>query len=220
MDHGFLEAVKAGDVGRVQAMLQEDPRLAEARDAEGTSAVLLATYYGKPEVAARLLAAAPELNLFEAAAVGKVGRARAILEQDPGAAGAFSHDGWTALHLAAFFGRDELVQLLLAHGADVRAIARNAQANTPLHAALAGKSGSAARRLLAHGADVEAATQEGWRPLHLAAQNGDIEMIGLLLELGAQVSPSSRDGRTPLAMALAEGHTEAAAVLRARGGVE
>src|SRR5256885_240680 len=50
----FLDAVKKGDRATVDEMLDADPSLASAKDDSGTSAVLLAHYYGKADVAAAL----------------------------------------------------------------------------------------------------------------------------------------------------------------------
>ena len=50
----FLAAVKRGDRAAVDRMLEADPSLASARDEHGTSAVLLAHYHGKTDVAAAL----------------------------------------------------------------------------------------------------------------------------------------------------------------------
>ena len=62
---------------------------------------------------------------------------------------AFSDDGWTPLHLAAFFGHPKIAELLLAHAADVAARSRNANGNTPLHAALAANQKMVAGLLMA-----------------------------------------------------------------------
>jgi len=56
MSTQFLEAVKKGDRAVVDRMLDADPSLASAKDASGISAVLLAHYYGKADVAAALVA--------------------------------------------------------------------------------------------------------------------------------------------------------------------
>ena len=44
---------------------------------------------------------------------------------------AYSYDGWTPLHLAAFFGQRAAVERLMAAGADLNAVSRNALRNTP-----------------------------------------------------------------------------------------
>jgi len=162
------------------------------------SAILTAMYEGNTDALAALLAARPELDVFEAAAVEAV-----------------SGDGWTALHLAAYFGQGEAVERLLAAGADPRVPSRNRLANTPLHAALAGRANvRIITALLARGADVETPASGGYRPLHLAAARGDVGIIDMLLIRGARVGARAEDGRTPLAIAEERGHTAAARRLR------
>lgn len=117
-------------------------------------------------------------------------------------------DGWTPLHLAAFYGRAEMVEWLLEHAAEVHAVSDNAMANHPLHAALAGERDPAVvAHLITAGADVNARAAGGVTPLHLAAARGDEAMVRLLLEAGAQSAPME-DGKTPADLARERGHGE------------
>jgi len=77
----LLEAVKAGDVERVKALLEPDPALVNARDDSGNSAVLLAVYYGRKNVVELLLSYKPHMNLFEASAAGDLQRVTALLRE-------------------------------------------------------------------------------------------------------------------------------------------
>ena len=81
-------------------------------------------------------------------------------------------DGFTALHLAAFFGGAAVARRLLDAGADPDAVARNPMAVRPLHSAVAGGQVEVALALIAAGADVGARQRHGWTPLHGAAQAG------------------------------------------------
>src|SRR5438132_9527981 len=127
----MIDAVKAGDVAKVRTMLDMDATLVNALAESGESAILLAIYYGRKEVAAMLLAKGVELNLFEASAVGDVGRIKALLVAEPGQVNSYAPDGWTPLHLAAFFGHAEAARMLGAHGARLESLARNNTADTP-----------------------------------------------------------------------------------------
>ena len=80
---------------------------------------MLARYRFDRATTDALLAADPDLDVFEATALGYVDRLRERLEADPAAATAFSPDGFTALHFAAFFGKPEAARILLEHGAAV-----------------------------------------------------------------------------------------------------
>jgi ankyrin repeat protein len=125
-------------------------------------------------------------------------------------------DGWTPLHLAAFHGRAEEVTTLLAQGADPLARSRNAMANTPLHAALAGaEHDRVVRALLARGASAALAAASGVTPLHLAAARGNRALAELLLAHGADPRAAMDDGAQPHEIAASRGHADVAAWLAA-----
>jgi ankyrin repeat protein len=212
----FIDAIKAGEFERVKAMVSADPTLTDARGRTGESAILTAVYHRQKDIVNLLVARGATLTLFEAAAAGEVERVERLLAGDA-AVNAYSADGWTPLHLAAYFGHNVIVELLLAHGADVHAQSRNPNANTPLHAALAGNHKLIAGLLLGHGADVNAADAGGWRPLHLAAANDNLDAIKALIAQGADVSAANADGQRPLSLAQEKNHREAAALLRRHG---
>jgi ankyrin repeat protein len=213
----MIDAVKAGDIDRVEALLAADPALARAQDDAGNSAILLATYYGRKAMVERLRAHDLELNIFEAAAIGDAERVAALAEDDPGRVNAFSHDGYTPLGLAAFFGHETIAKDLLERGADVNAASRNRMRVMPLHSAVAGGHIGIARALVERGADVNASQQDGFKPLHGAAQNGQDEMVLLLINHGADIDAQTGDGRTALSIAQAEGHEVVVDLLRRQG---
>jgi ankyrin repeat protein len=210
----IMAAIAAGDAEAVARILAERPTLASARGGDGVSAVLLARYrFDRPMIEV-LLAADPELDVFEAAALGRLDRLRERLATRPDAPAAYSPDGFTALHLAAFFGKAEAVRILLNAGASVDTYTHNAFANQPLHAAAAGRHADICRLLLAAGADVNATQHGGYTPLHEAAQHGDDEMVELFLSAGADPTVSVADGGTPADLAEAAGHHDVANRLR------
>ena len=219
MTQEFLSAVTQGDALRVKEMLSKEPSLAQARDDRGVSAILKATYYGRKDVLAVLLAAGTELNIFEAAAAGRPDRVRSLVSANAGLVNAFSSDGFTPLGLAVFFGHRDATEALLAAGADVNLASRESMKVTPLQSAAAGRRLEMARLLIAHSANVNASQPDmGFTALHEAASNGDIEFAKLLLDHGANINAKMTDGKTPLAFALERKQTEMAAFLRSRGG--
>src|SRR5215468_7824664 len=131
----FIDAIKAGEFERVKAMVSAEPTLIDARSRTGESAILTAVYHRQKEIVNLLVARGAEMSIFEACAAGEVERAERLV--DTSAVNGYSADGWTPLHLAAFFGHTKIAELLLARDADVAARSRNPNGNTPLHAALA-----------------------------------------------------------------------------------
>jgi ankyrin repeat protein len=137
------------------------------------------------------LAANAELDIHEAASLGRAERVRELLEADAGLATSRSHDGFTPLHYAAFFGTAEAAAALLEHGADPGAVAQNEMRVQPLHSAAAVDANETARLLLDAGANPNAQQQGGFRPIDAAVQNGNDELYALLVERGAE-APASR----------------------------
>jgi uncharacterized protein len=203
----MIAAVQSGDVATVRTMLQQDPALGSAKDANGVSAVMHAFYAHQPQIAELLVAAKADLDIFEATAAGRQRRVSEILDGDPGAAKRWSADGFTALHFAAFFNRDETARDLIRHGAEVDAASHNAMKVTPLHSAAAAHSREIVRLLLEQGASADARQQGGWTALHAAAQDGDVEMVRDLLQHRADVQARNDDGKTPTDIAAGKGHT-------------
>ena len=198
----IFELIAAGDEDALAEALETDPGLAEERNADGLSAVLYALYNGKAELVEPLLDANPPLDVFDSAAVGRTRGLEELLDAEPALATSWSPDGFTALHLAAFFGQPDAARILLERGAEVNVVARNASIHvTPLHSAAAGSHAEIVKLLLEHGADPNAAQDGGFTPLHSAAQNDDRESVEALLEAGADPSLASDEGKTPADLA-------------------
>jgi ankyrin repeat protein len=199
----------------VKAMVSADPTLIDARSRTGESAILTAVYHRQKEIVNLLVARGAPLTIFEACAAGELERVERLVHA--GTINEYSADGWTALHLAAFFGHTKVAELLLSHDADVTARSRNPNGNTPLHAALAGNHKFVAGLLIGGGADVNAPDAAGWRPLHLAAANNNLDAIKALIAQGADVTAGNGEGKTPLSLAQEKNHREAVAFLRRHG---
>ncbi len=190
----IFESIRAGDVEAVRAAVRDDPSVATARDDNGLSAVRAAVYAQKQDVADVLLDAEPELDIFDASAVGDVDRLNELLDQDPDLVKAYSEDGYTPLHFAAYFSRGPAVRVLLDRGADVNAVSKNDMEVQPLHSAVAAKARGVAAALLLAGADVNARQQGGFTPLMGAEQSEDEEMVRLLMDHGAEESAAPPAG--------------------------
>ena len=153
------------------------------------SELLQAVYSGDQARAEELLAADPQLDVFEAAAVGKADRLRELLDADTGLANAWAEDGFQPLGLASFFGHVEAARLLVERGAELNSASRNEMKVMPLHSAAATGDPEAryeiSQLLLEHGADPNARQQDDFTPLMAAEQQGDERLKQLLVEHGA-----------------------------------
>ena len=186
-----FSAVAEGNAAALETLVEQDPSVLDARNEQGDSLLLAAAYSGHKTISDALVRRGAAVDLFEGAALGIVDRVASFLSDQPDQVRAYSHDGWTALHLAAFFGRTEVACLLLDRGADVNARSRSerfAKNNTPLHAAAANRQTAVAETLIARGADVNARDGSGFTPLGLAANNRNDILMMVLFEHGARAS--------------------------------
>ena len=213
----IFDVVRAGDTARLKALLATNPRLATVRNERGHSPVLIAQYHHKKEAVDVLLAAKPELDLFDAASVGATARVAELLDRDPSQVNAYSADGFYPLGLAAFFGHPETVRLLIARGADVGQVARNPMRVQPLHAAVAGRSFEVLRQLVDAGAPVNEKQDKGFTPLHGAVHHNDVEMTRYLLAHGADTRVQNDEGKSAIGLAAEAGNTALLKLLKGQG---
>ena len=214
----LLGAIRRGDAKSVGDLLAAGPELANARDERGNSPLLIATYTGKQDLVRMLLERGALPSFFEACAIGLVDDVRRHLRASPGVVGQWSHDGWPALHLAAFFGHPETAKALLDAGADILTVSRNSEANLAINAAAAGprveRRPEIVRLLIDRGSPVDGrGSPAGHTPLHEAAYNGDLPLVRLLLDRGADRAARTAEGDTPLDIATKNKRAEAVRLL-------
>lgn len=211
-------AIQGGDRQRVRALLAERPEALHAQTLDGATPVLYAQYLRQLDVLEELLAATPALSAFEAAAVGKLTALERAVQHAPDSVRDWSADGWTALHLACFFGHLGCVQWLVQRGSDVQALSRTALQNRPLHAAAAARRTDICMFLLSQGADPDSRQKGGYTALHSAAQHGDEVLVQALLDAGASPRVADDNGKDAAQYAEENGHPDLAARLRAQPG--
>ncbi|WP_138380790.1 ankyrin repeat domain-containing protein [Luteithermobacter gelatinilyticus] len=202
-----FKAIDVADGGKLKEILDQDPGLASARSADGLSAVLFTLYLQKQELTDILMSYEPKLDLFDLAALGMNDLLDVLLKDQRVDVNMFAGDGFTALHLAAFFGQAETVDLLLARGADPNAMAPNGSALCPLHSAVASGQTDIVKALLVAGADPDAQQDGGYTALMSSAHQGHEDIVRVLLDHGANKEIIAADGRKASDFARAAGQT-------------
>jgi uncharacterized protein len=213
----FHEHVKTGNLEAVRADLSADLALLNTTNEAGQCAYLLSKYYRQPKVADYLLSLNPKLDVFTLCVAGRASDVLAKIAEAPELLEAHSTDGWTPLHLAAFFGWADLANTLLDRGADVNCRSTNSMKNTPLHAAAAGGGVALVDLLLKRGANPNATQEGGWTALHAAAQSGNRALAEALLANGADVNQRADNHQSSLDLALLKGHQDLVELLEHLG---
>jgi ankyrin repeat protein len=190
-----FDAVHAGQLATLAALLSKDKSLARATNGVGLSVVGIAAGTGRADVLKLLL------NKGASASVGN------------------EREGRTPLHFAAIYNRATTAEVLIRQGAKVEAMDR--YGFTPLHLAACQGSAEVAALLLKHKADPNAHAgspaaapvvpmgprfaMAGNSPLHLAALSGQTNVIAVLLKSGALINATNSTGRTALDLASQRG---------------
>jgi uncharacterized protein len=141
----IFELIDAGDVQGVRDLLAANPAAAAERDEHGLSAIMRAAYRGGDAFEA-VRSANPPLGPFDRIVVGE--------SDGLPAPDAWTPDGFTPLHIAAFARNTEAARKLLEAGADTNVFATASFARvTPLGTCAFARADEVAELLLAHGAD-------------------------------------------------------------------
>ena len=150
-----------------------------------TASEIRSALYRGDRAEAERLAATGVIDVFDAAALGDAARLRVLLAEDASLAAAWSDDGFTALHFAAFLGGPAAVRVLIEAGSDVGAVARNEMLVQPLHSAAANGNVESCRLLLEAGADPNAKQQKDFTAMDEAVLTKNEALITLLEQHGA-----------------------------------
>ncbi len=224
-ERAMSNALAAGDEGMIERLAYSWPCPVKARDNRIGTPLHWAAREGRLDLAQRFLAKGADVNAKGAGGptpmhvgvwVGPGGPPPdwgvTRVYGDSGAAG-----GWTPLLWASAKGRKEIVELLIAKGADVNATTADLRW-TPLHWAAEEGYKEIAEVLIARGAKVHAkAGNDGGTPLHWAVDQGHNEIAELLIARGADVNGKGGGGTTPLHWAVWQGRERAAGLLIDRG---
>jgi len=90
-------------------------------------------------------------------------------------------NGWSALHIATFNNKPEIVECLLDHNAEIDV---EMDEYTPLYIASQNGFTDIVELLVGRGADIDKKTK-GWTPVQIACRNGHIDVVEFLLNYGA-----------------------------------
>ena len=151
----------------------------------------------------------------EAALGGQLEVVRAGLSQGVDLAAA-DEQGRTAMHMAAFDGRSEILQELLKHKPAIDG--RDKGGRTALMYAASGANLSTVKLLLASGADANLVdTDENFSALMFAASEGQLAVVQALLAHGVDADLRDVDGDTALNFAVEKKHPEVVKLLTPTG---
>lgn len=190
-----FKAIDVADGIALKILLEQDASLAASHSNDGMSAVLFSLYIGKPELTSILLDYEPELDLYDLAALGGAAQISHLLATDEKCVHEFSGDGFTALHIACYFGHADVAKLLLDNGAEVDKVAMNGSDLTSLQSAVTSCHNDVVKVLLDFNPDVNATMLGGFTPLMTANAMGDDDIIDMLISSGADQDLKAEDGR-------------------------
>lgn len=235
------DAARKGDVNKIKQILQSDPKAISAKDKDGDTALHIACLHGQVAAAQALIDAGADVNaknnyapfipddLNQLFATKNHQDPVILLQTQTGhrshelnTQGVESSDlknGYTPLDLAEFASsHNKLMQLLVAHGADVNA--RAASGATPLYWAVMRDQKDDAKFLLDHGANPNTPDAYADSVLDCALQLGFESMVGMLVDKGADVNNMDQSLHRPLYYAIHKDENTATAILKKHGAHE
>jgi uncharacterized protein len=169
----IFELIDNDDADGIRALLATDPAARDARSGEGLSPLVHAAYKGAGPAFAAILEAGEPIDPWD----------RLIAGYGDGlpAPGAWSPDGFTPLHLAAFVDNVPAASALLAGRADPNALATASFARvTPLGTCAFSGALDVARVLLEHGADPHIGEDGAYTIEAEALARGNPELAALI----------------------------------------
>ncbi|TDQ73850.1 ankyrin repeat domain-containing protein [Sphingobacterium yanglingense] len=208
------EYIETGNHQDLELLLGQDVSLVHQKTSHDISPLLLSCYYHKPLVTQVILKFISTITIHEACATGLLQHIQMMIEHKKDVVNEISDHGFTPLGIAAHFGKEDVVRLLLLHHANPNIGSQNGYNTYPLHAALGINHDGITKMLIESGAEVNVLQYGSIAPIHLAAQHGNIDLIVLLLEQGADISLVTNTGQTASDLAADKGFTEIAGILK------
>lgn len=192
---GLLAAAWRGDVAQIDKLAAARVDL-NVRDAQGRTALHIATFARQRAAIQALARAGADLNLLE-------------------------HDRYDGVTIAAVADDEDTLRLLLSLGASARQVTSRYDGTALIAAAHLGHQG-VVRQLIAAGAPLDHMNNLHWNAVIESIVLGDggprhQATLQHLLDAGANLKLSDRQGQTPLQLARARGYTEMVRMLEAAG---
>ena len=198
------KAISDGDLGKVKALLNENPGIINTKDDHGLTPLNLAITEGKKDIVLELINRGADVKICDdenaapihnAAMIGSIEIFELIrskgVELDTR-----DSDGLTPLFYSIRAKQPEMSKYLIDKGANVKAVTTT-KWPLLLFAAIYGQT-ETAKLLIAKKADVNAKSEEGYVPLHSAVSFGRTEIVKLLVDNGAKLNETNNHGETPL----------------------
>jgi ankyrin repeat protein len=179
----IFELIDAGDAAGLHALIGRDKDALDTRDDDGLSPLMHAAYRGQGPVFDALAAQGSD-DAWD----------RILLGESDGlpAPDAWTPDGFTPLHIAAFAKNAAAAQALMDAGADPNVFATASFALvTPLGTCAFSGATEVARVLLRGGANASLTEVEGGAPLEVALANGYRDIVALAFVALAHVEIES-----------------------------
>ncbi|KAK1828991.1 ankyrin repeat-containing domain protein [Podospora conica] len=184
-------------------------------DHKNMTALHIAAYFGSLPLVNSLLESGHGHEIHEhdtwdnqplhwAADRGYVNVCERLIEKGADINDGISTGSWTPLHMAASSGQSEVIACLLAHNAQINAIAN--EVGTALTLAILGRQYHAAETLLRYGADAISAAADSEPPVAAAALRGSETMVHQLLNAGGSQNLASHEFGSALSAAASAGN--------------
>lgn len=174
------EAVCAGDVAQVEAMVRDGASVNELEDSRDRFTPMhWACHKGALECLHWLLWHGADTTVM-------------------------TPKGWTPAHIASIRGQDACLQALANNGANL--CAKDERGATPTHMAAAHGNSFTLHSVLRAGVEVNAKDKHGWTPVHHASFHGRLGCLQLLMRWGGNIDETDHSGNTPAHLAATEGN--------------
>ncbi len=208
-----FKAIDIADMAALKDILDKNPELAACHSNDGMSAVLFSLYINQSEITNLILSYEPALDIFDLAALGGTAQISALIAGNSKIIHEYNGVGFTALHIASYFGHADIVTLILENDGDIDKLTMDGSDLTALQSAISNLKYDVVDVLLKFKPNINVKMLGGFTPLMTAAAMGSKELVLKLIEHDADKALVSDDGRDAKAFAEAAGHQDIVTIL-------